>query len=395
MSGPLKRRPLLLAVAGGAAAVGTIGATARTGLLSGDDRPPGTGALLELSSGRMGVQTLDLPLGGDALVRTGPAEWRSARLDTTTFSMIGLTWRRGQVEPQVDVSARVGGVWQGWQPLPHAHEAPDPAEATATVGTDLTWTGRAEGIKLRVRGSRPAGLTLVLLHPTALPGDTATSPRPARSNARAGTVDGSVPRPVLRTRRDWGADPSWRDGKPSYNRAIQQVHVHHTVNSNDYSRADVPALIRGMYRYHTASLGWSDIGYNFLVDRFGRIWVGRAGGAWRPVRGAHTLGFNATSAGVSVIGNHDTAAPTSATLAAIARIAAWKLDRYGRDPEGQVTVSSEGSDKYPAGRRVTLPVIDGHRDTNDTACPGRYLYAELPWIRRRTERRIASFTGAR
>ena len=242
MSGPLKRRPLLLAVAGGAAAVGTIGATARTGLLSGDDgdRRPGAGALLELSSGRMGVQTLDLPLGGDALVRTGRTEWRSARLDTTTYSMVGLTWRRGQVEPQVDVSARVGGVWQDWQALPHAHEAPDPAEATAVVGTDLTWTGRAEGIRLRVRGSRPSDLTLVLLHPTALPGDTATSPRRARSDARAGTADGSVPRPALRTRSDWGADPSWRDGQPRYNRTIKQVHVHHTANGNDYRRGDVP-----------------------------------------------------------------------------------------------------------------------------------------------------------
>ncbi len=394
MGRPLQRRPLLLAVAGGAAAVGTLGVTARTGLLSGDgaDQLPGAGGLLELSSGDVGVQALDLPLRGERLARLGPGEWRSARLSTTTFSMVGLTWRRGEVEPHVEVSARVGGAWQGWRSLPSAHEAPDPAEASATVGTDLTWTGRADGIRLRVRGSRPADLTLVLLHPTALPGDTATSPGSTRRNARAaGTADGSVPRPALRTRRDWGADPSWRDGRPSYNGTIQQVHVHHTVNSNSYRRADVPALIRGMYRYHTANLGWSDIGYNFLVDRFGRIWVGRAGGARRPVRGAHTLGFNATSTGVSVIGNHDTAAPTKATLAAIARLAAWKLDRYDRDPQGQIRVNSEGSDKYPSGRRVSLPVIDGHRDTNDTACPGRHLYAALPWIRRRTRRRMNRF----
>jgi hypothetical protein len=163
------------------------------------------------------------------------------------------------------------------------------------------------------------------------------------------------------------------------------VHVHHTVNSNTYSRQDVPGLIRGMYRYHTHNLGWSDIGYNFLVDRFGRIWVGRAGGPRRPVRGAHTLGFNSTSCGVSVIGNFETTRPNDRVLDSVAALAAWKLDRYGRNPRGHIRVTSEGSDNYPAGHRVRLPVIDGHRDTNDTACPGRYLYDALPRIRRRAK----------
>ena len=70
------------------------------------------------------------------------------------------------------------------------------------------------------------------------------------------------------------------------------------------------------------------------------------------------------------------------------RLAAWKLDRYGRDAKGRVVVRSTGSDKYADGRRVRLPVIDGHRDTNDTACPGKFLYARLPEIRRRTQWRI-------
>ena len=83
------------------------------------------------------------------------------------------------------------------------------------------------------------------------------------------------------------------------------------------------------------------------------------------------------------------------TLTAVAGLAAWKLSMYGRDPMGMASVTSEGSDKYSAAQVATLPVIDGHRDTNDTACPGRYLYAELPWIRRRTKRRIERFAGTR
>jgi uncharacterized protein with LGFP repeats len=189
-------------------------------------------------------------------------------------------------------------------------------------------------------------------------------------------------------RKVWGADESWRNGGPRYNQTIEQVHVHHTANSNDYSETDVPALLRGIYRYHTMSLGWSDIAYNFLVDRFGRTWVGRAGGASLPVRGAHTLGFNATSTGIAALGNYETTEPTAETLAAIVRLAAWKLAPYGRDPEGTASVTSEGSDKFLAARVVQLPVIDGHRDTNDTACPGQHLYDQLPTIRSDTARHM-------
>jgi hypothetical protein len=201
-----------------------------------------------------------------------------------------------------------------------------------------------------------------------------------------------VPRPDLHGRRQWGARESWRDGRPHINYTIKQVHIHHTVNSNRYRRGDVPALIRGMYRYHTRYLGWSDIGYNFLVDRFGRIWTGRAGGARRAVRGAHTLGFNSTSAGVAVIGNFELTRPSDRVLDAVAAVAAWKLQRFDRDPLGNVRVWSRGSDRFRSGRRVRLPTIDGHRDTNRTACPGRHLYHQLDEIRHRTAALIAWYS---
>ena len=148
-----------------------------------------------------------------------------------------------------------------------------------------------------------------------------------------------------------------------------------------------------MYRYHTKNLGWSDIGYNFLVDRFGRLWTGRAGGARRAVRGAHTLGFNSTSTGVAVIGNFETGKPSQKVLTALVHLAAWKLDKYDRKPRGKVKVFSHGSDRYSYGRKVRLPVLDGHRDTNQTACPGTSLYRRLPGVRRRAAERIARFRG--
>ena len=198
-------------------------------------------------------------------------------------------------------------------------------------------------------------------------------------------------RPHVFGRDAWRADPRLRDGRPSYNRTIQQVHVHHTVNGNDYSADDVRGLIRGIYRYHTVNLGWSDIGYNFLVDRFGRTWVGRAGGFKLPVRGAHTLGFNSTSTGIALIGNFEIARPTRKARTALVHLAAWKLYKYDRHPRGKVKVFSHGSDRYRFGRRVWLPVLDGHRDTNQTACPGRQLYERLPDIRMRAAKRIARY----
>ncbi len=72
-------------------------------------------------------------------------------------------------------------------------------------------------------------------------------------------------------------------------------------------RSQVPGILRSIYAYHTRSRGWSDIGYNFLVDRFGRIWEGRYGGVDRPVVGAHTLGYNDNAFAMSAIGNFETA----------------------------------------------------------------------------------------
>jgi hypothetical protein len=387
---PIRRRPLLLALAGSGAALTGIGVAARSGLLSGEEDPTDAPGVLRLAGGEPSMPTLAVPLTDDVLVAHGQQEWTTARLTTTTFSMVGATWRHGEPEPAVEISARVGGAWQPWQPMPHVHRPSGPSETTATDGTDVAWTGPADGIRVRVRGHRPADLALVLLHPEALPGDETVSA--GGTGVQAQSARPKQLKPVFLGRRDWGAKERWRNGSPSYNATIKQVHVHHTVNSNSYGRKDVPAMIRGMYAYHTKSLGWSDIGYNFLVDRFGRIWVGRAGGPRKAVRGAHTLGFNGKSTGVAVIGNFEEAVPSTAVIAAVARIAAWKLARYGRNPRGRVRVVSEGSDRYRDGRRVTLPVIDGHRDTNQTACPGKHLYAALPKVRRRAKRRIDRFS---
>ncbi|HEX6921570.1 MAG TPA: FG-GAP-like repeat-containing protein, partial [Actinomycetes bacterium] len=181
----------------------------------------------------------------------------------------------------------------------------------------------------------------------------------------------------------WGADERLRSSPPAYSSTIKGGFVHHTDGANGYASADVPKIIRGIYAYHTKSNGWSDIGYNFLVDRFGRLWEGRYGGMDRPVIGAHTGGFNDDTFGISAIGNYDTAAAPSAMVTSIARLMAWKLSLHYRNPNGTMTLTSTGggTSRYSAGTVVTKPAISGHRDMGYTACPGRYLYSYMSTIR--------------
>lgn len=335
------------------------------------------------------MDTLEVPVSTAGVRSVGPSTWRSGQLPATPFTMVGFVWSAAATRtPKVQVRTRKDGQWSRWWPLPTAHALPGAATSDHT-GTELVWVGRSDGIQFEIAGVLAPAMKLVLLYPKPLASDgSIPAVGPAGAELPSTLMSGPATptarlRPQILSRAEWGADESWRDGEPRYNHAFQQVHVHHTASSNNYERADVPAMIRGMYRYHTYNLGWSDLAYNFLVDRFGRVWEGRAGGVRRRVRGAHTLGFNATSTGVAVIGNFEIGQAGQRITDAVASVAAWKLSRWDGDPLGTVRVVSEGSDRVAAGRTVALPVIDGHRDTNETACPGSHLYAQLPAIRRR------------
>ena len=166
--------------------------------------------------------------------------------------------------------------------------------------------------------------------------------------------------------------------------------VHHTASGNLYSRADAPALVRGIYAYHTQSLHWNDIAYNFLVDRFGTIYEGRYGGVTRGVVGAHVYGFNTGSTGISVMGTFIDEAPPAEAVTALERLLAWKLGVHGLDPAGTARLTCGAAEKYATGATVTFPVIAGHRQANYTECPGSALYALLPAIRTDVAKRVGT-----
>ncbi|WP_217179285.1 peptidoglycan recognition protein [Streptomyces sp. AC495_CC817] len=185
------------------------------------------------------------------------------------------------------------------------------------------------------------------------------------------------PRPRIVTRAGWGADEKLRERDFRYTKRVSAAFVHHTASGNNYKCAQAASVIRSIYRYHVVSSGWRDIGYNFLVDKCGNIYEGRAGGVAKPVMGAHTLGFNTNSMGVAVIGSFGSTKPPAATVKAIAQLTAWKLGLYGANPKGKTYLTSGGGNLYPKGKKVRLNVISGHRDGFATECPGGRLYGKL------------------
>ena len=309
-------------------------------------------------------------------------------LDTRPYALVGITWADAPAvgDVQAWVRTRTAGTWSGWQSLGGlADEEPDrgtpDTAGTLRGGTSPLWVGQADGVQARVdvlSGNDPTDLRISLVDPGTSEAEAGVSAHGALSVAEAASSA-----PAVRTRAEWGADESIRRGSPSYASSVRAVTLHHTASANDYSAADVPRLLRGFYAYHVKSQGWSDLGYNFLVDRFGTIWEGRAGGTSRGVIGAHAGGFNTGTVGISMIGTYETQAPSAAMLESVAQLTAWRLSLAGVDPRGTVAMASGGSTRYSAGTVVTLPTVFAHRQVSTTACPGTQGMAALPAIRDR------------
>jgi hypothetical protein len=193
-------------------------------------------------------------------------------------------------------------------------------------------------------------------------------------------IPAATERPAIVPRLSWDADESIRRAPPTYAPKLRFAIVHHTAGKNDYTRAEAPAIVKGIELYHVKGNGWNDIGYNFLVDRFGTIYEGRYGGIDRSVVGAHALGFNTGSVGVAVLGTYGSAAPSRAAQDAVASLLAWRLDLAHVDPLSMLTVTSGGSERYAPGMPVTLRAVSGHRDTGLTECPGAAFYRRLDAI---------------
>ncbi|MGH3037481.1 MAG: FlgD immunoglobulin-like domain containing protein [Gaiellaceae bacterium] len=307
----------------------------------------------------------------------GAARSSLARPGPVAFTMVGIHWQGpGDVSFRTAMEA---GDWSAWRPArPEEEDGPDPAspEGAAARGWKVGnpwWTGAASRIQYRVSGSVTRLRTFFVWSPV-----TAAGAERATALRSAGTVAAAEPdRPAMIGRPGWGADESIVRGSPSYADRVRLSVVHHTAGTNSYSRAQSAAIVRGIQRYHVLSNGWNDIGYNFLVDKYGRIFEGRAGGVGQNVVGAHAQGFNTGSAGVAVLGTYGSTGISVAARAALQRLLAWRLDVAHVDPRSLLSFTSFGNPRFPAGRTIRLRAISGHRDTGYTSCPGTALYGRL------------------
>ncbi len=282
-------------------------------------------------------------------------------------TVMGVTWHRGS-SPALTVQfrSRAEAGWTAWQAV-DVDPSRDADAASDTVGSDPIVVTGASQVQARVlgpAGATPAGARLTIIDP-------GTSDSDSRAGARP--VGGATAAEQLKvySRAEWGADESIRREDPSYGQ-VRGVIVHHTAGTNDYSPDQVPSILRGIYSFHVKGRGWNDVGYNFLVDKWGRVWEGRAGGLDRAVVGAHTLGYNTQTMGISVMGDYSVNSPSDDAVSSVAAIIGWKANIHGFSPTGQ-------ADLY--GR--TFPAVIGHRDANNTDCPGNYLYGALSTIRQR------------
>ena len=210
-----------------------------------------------------------------------------------------------------------------------------------------------------------------------------------------------APKPQIVSRAGWGADLSGGGcpprGPAEYG-AVQAAVIHHTVNANDYTPEEAPSIVLGICRFHVYGNGWNDIGYNALVDRYGTLYAGRAGGLKRPVVGAQAQGFNAQTTSIASIGDHTSEVPTPQAQRSIIRFLAWKMGINRAYPvTGAVQLTSAGGSqsRYRAGTVITVPRIIGHTTLGLTACPGGAMIPLIPQIQAAVQKRIKHFAKKR
>lgn len=374
----------------------------------------------------------------DAVVLTEP-------LEVDDFLVAGFTWSGGQDLPEglgVYLRVREDGVWSQWYLNEAAGSGPD--DGAGLAGTDEFVTGGADAVQASVVGDAadlPADLTLALVpgqpageevldvedlepaeaeptpvatepeetlptEPSAGPVQETAAPAPGPqaqfSPVAAGTSTGRGVNPSLpamlaatttinglpvpvHTRAEWGANAAYMTWTPRYVAAAHVV-VHHTAGTNSYTASESASVVRGIYYYHAVTRDWGDIGYNFLVDKYGQVFEGRAGtlsaAAGTMVVGGHAYGANTGTMGISMMGTYTSVSPTSTQLTKVGQIAGWFLRRSGvTNPSGSAPFTFLATDLYSAGQTISLPRISGHRDVGRTTCPGDAGYSAMSTIR--------------
>src|SRR3989475_3195152 len=238
---------------------------------------------------------------------------RTLAATTMDFDMVGLHWQgTGTVQFR---TRSLAGRWSPWRRADsEGEDLPNlgTGEARATGGWRVGnpyWTGSSDRIAYRLRGKVVRLRAYFVRSPEI------------RIPLRRVSLTGS---PLLIDRETWGANEAIRRAPPSYAATLQFALVHHTAGTNSYTASQSAAIVRGIEVYHVKGNGWNDIGYNFLVDKYGQIFEGRYGGVDKNVVGAHSQGFNTGSVGVAVIRTYNSSPISAAAKSSLEKLLAWR-----------------------------------------------------------------------
>ncbi|TNC21497.1 hypothetical protein FHE66_00065 [Georgenia sp. 311] len=411
-----------LVVAGTAAGALIVGAAAPAALAAPGGGPaPGDAArdvaVLQLTDddGRptdLARTVADLRAGSSVL---------TPELEAPEFYVAGVTWAGGQ-EPDERISIRVrsGEGWTSWTELDT-----EVVDGEDVGGTEPYVVGGATGVQLRLDGgdgTLPQDLRVHLIPPeptdeevvadsapaaaelTRRVASSATATATASGPASAAQTEAAAPTfgvlaatagaPSVVPRSGWGAGYSTPAWTPDFYELRAAV-VHHTAGSNDYTAAQSAGIVRGIYHYHSTSRGWGDIGYNFLVDKYGQVFEGRNGTLAAPyglmAEGGHARGFNDGTLGISVIGDYTRVRAPDLVMTRMAEVIAWKFADAGIEVRTASGYRSPGTYARPAGQQ--LPRVFAHRDVDATTCPGDDIYARIPALLDDVARRVSALGG--
>ena len=334
-----------------------------------------------------------LPTPGGPEQARGRSAVLSAPIVTGPFLVAGLSWDgAAQLAPGTGIHMRVRehGVWSDWLATPDEQAT----DSRGRHGTAPFVTGGADAVQVHISGNPddlPPGLALDVIttvagaSPAAHASATGATPEllvhPAGAPARVGgTVAATaLAQPAIVGRAGWGADESLRNGFVATTAELRAAVVHHTAGTNSYTAAQSAQIVRDIYYYHAITQGYGDVGYNFLVDRFGTVFEGRYGSIAAPdgqMRvGAHAQGYNTYSMGISAMGDYSGIAAEQAILDSIRNVVAW---RFSSTPTLDMATQAlfpanafHSTDRY-------LPRIFGHRDVLATVCPGDDIEGRIP-----------------
>ncbi|WP_022871608.1 N-acetylmuramoyl-L-alanine amidase [Yaniella halotolerans] len=355
---------------------------------------------------------------------TGTYSLLTDPLETEAFHVAGVTWE-GTAPEQIDIRAYSNDGWSEWLNL----EIDETDEGTD--GTEPIMAAGSDGIQVRASGEiLPDAFNVHLMTGDGSTGEekgskaseaedqpaqdtelkpaenvSATTSRNDHNFLLSNTTVDETPQTQLASNRlsanikavpfsknivsrtQWGAprDASWRTRYASLEGAI----VHHTAGTNSYTRAQAPNIVKGIWSYHTFTRGWGDIGYNFLIDKYGTVYEGRSGSvdskAGEMAIGAHAAPANTGSVGVSVLGSYTgNTNPSSTVLDTISEIIAWQFAMADIDPKGTFTYRNS------SGNNVSTNAISGHRNISATICPGN-IYPRLGTIRNSVASKIDDY----